>query len=247
MVALAEEISASGIIVAGLPVAFLVGEAVLYSEAHLTFLLLGWFALLLVRNEGGQKGGLLAGLAGGLLILSRLDMVFIVIAGLVYLSARARSPRAIIATWGGAALCVLPYIASNTAFFGGLVPVSGWMKSSFPHPNLTLRLIIHHGLGASVLGYSIVFGFLPLLLGVLRPAEFIFDNVMMLQPRSHSASVRVTGLLDSGSIRSTREPPQPASEAKFSTSPLARRLNRLGKPGIPRGVLDVPSEAAGGC
>ncbi len=74
-------------------------------------------------------------------------------------------------------LILLPYLLSNWIFFGGLMPVSGWMKSSFPllnprgyEPPLTL------------LGSSIPFGILPLIAGLaaLINSRISHENKKML-------------------------------------------------------------------
>jgi hypothetical protein len=62
-------------------------------------------------------------------------------------------------------VCALavPYVASNVIFFGSAMPISGWIKSSFPH--LYLRGLENPmagpSLSLSLFGCSIVFGLLP--------------------------------------------------------------------------------------
>lgn len=74
------------------------------------------------------------GLFVGLLLLARLDTAFfVVVLGLLSL----REPRRFAAISGTAALVVLPWAAWTLSTTGHLVPISGAIKSTFPHADLT--------------------------------------------------------------------------------------------------------------
>ncbi|MBN1164296.1 MAG: hypothetical protein JXB45_06940 [Candidatus Krumholzibacteriota bacterium] len=85
------------------------------------------------------------GLLLGLLMLTRLDAVFIGVSISVFCVARSfkdagnRSQhiRRLILIITGASLIVLPYLIYNHIAFGSLVPISGALKSSFPHSTLS--------------------------------------------------------------------------------------------------------------
>jgi len=60
------------------------------------------------------------------------------------------------------ALLILPYLLSNYYYFGGLSPVSGWLKSSFPH------IFLGKPSGPnSFFGYNIVAGVVPVIIAVI--------------------------------------------------------------------------------
>ena len=82
---------------------------------------------------------LVFGLILGLLLLSRLDMIFIPLAMLLGLSryllkpgTRRRALTAIMMAGGAASVVVLPYLLFNVLDFGSPMPISGALKSSFP-------------------------------------------------------------------------------------------------------------------
>ncbi len=78
---------------------------------------------------------LVMGVLAGAIMLARLDSFFAVSAlALAWsLAGPPRRPMAAIACLAGASLVVSPYLASNLSHFGHLVPISGMLKSSFPH------------------------------------------------------------------------------------------------------------------
>jgi hypothetical protein len=70
------------------------------------------------------------------------------------------------------------YVLSNIYFFGGAMPISGWLKGNFPQP--FFKGLEYFGLSqinrASLGGYSLLLGWAPLLIGVIvlafmRPKE----------------------------------------------------------------------------
>jgi hypothetical protein len=149
-----------------LPMVFLSVFGVLFSEAHLFYCTLSWLTLLTVRAAIERKppSGLI-GFAAALVLLSRLDSVFLV--GALYLWSLAMSRRLMPAlrSAGVCALIVAPYLISNAVFFGGFVPIHGWMKSAFPQvvlKGLESRTILSSNLG----GYNLFCGYLPLLAGL---------------------------------------------------------------------------------
>lgn len=74
------------------------------------------------------------GILLGLLVLARLDNIFLLPFLLLYLSLVRRFDRAAL-SWLIIAfsLTVFPYFLWNYLSFGSLMPVSGWAKSTFPH------------------------------------------------------------------------------------------------------------------
>ena len=137
------------------------------SEAHLAAVLVLLAALLLHRLTERDVPAVLAdavwfGVALGLLVLARLDLVFLAAGfGLVLLlAARQRPdlvPRRLVAVSGGtAAIVVLPYLVWNLARFGHLVPISGALKYDVLDPRFSLTSVGEVGLG--LLAVAVVAG-----------------------------------------------------------------------------------------
>ena len=151
-------------LVAEVPLILLMSLGVLYSEAHACFAMLGWLAAAtLARPLDNPWRAAYLGIIAGLVFLARLDTVFFVaVYGLWYL-ARVRRWSVWLCFAAAASLLAVPYLVSNQIFFGSAMPISGWIKSSFPH--VYLRGIENPmsgpSLSMSLLGCSIVFGLLP--------------------------------------------------------------------------------------
>jgi hypothetical protein len=151
-----------------LPVVFLSVFGLLFSEAHLFYCALSWLTLLVVRAAIARKplSGLI-GFAAALVLLSRLDSVFLV--GALYLWWYLAIDRRLLPALRSAGICALivaPYLISNAVFFGGLVPVHGWMKSTFPHvvlKGLQSPTILSSSFG----GYNLFWGYIPLIAGLI--------------------------------------------------------------------------------
>jgi hypothetical protein len=117
---------------------------------------LGWRTQ--VFGEGSVAGAWRFGLLLGLVMLARLDMMFMAIAiGIAMLSGRLRQgerTRTLLRLGAmalGASVIVMPYLLDNRIAFGAFVPISGLLKSSFPRittygtllDRLGLRGILH--------------------------------------------------------------------------------------------------------
>ncbi len=152
----------------GLPVLagyFLTG---LYgSEAHLNglFILTGALQLLRFAEQPSRRNAALLGTCLGLMFLARLDNVFLVvaiIAGTAVWAGRMKESRiAMLASTGVPAfLTVAPYLGWNLLTFGHLMPISGAIKSTFPHVYGDLRnlgvLGLVTGLSAALGGIALV-------------------------------------------------------------------------------------------
>jgi len=153
----------------GIPLSFLLVLGVLYSEAHLFFLCLGATFLAVARCRTRPKGLLWVGSMAGLTVLARLDAIFVVgvlMAGVAI--ERPPSLRRGLTLALGASILLVPYLVANAVFFGGLMPVSGWMKSSFPE--VFLKGIEPRGLSTTVFGYGVI-GIVSLLVGAIALAR----------------------------------------------------------------------------
>lgn len=150
------------------PVAYLAFFGVLYSEVHAAFAALGVLLWLVCRDdEDGGTRPVATGLAAAALVLARLDSVFFIGAFTLWYAARHRSQRIVLPMVAALAVPVLVYTASNIVWFGGAVPVSGYLKSTFPVP---VFLGMSHYPGSLRLmlgGYSLPFGWLPVIIGTL--------------------------------------------------------------------------------
>ena len=109
-------------------------------EAHLNlfcFCLLLWFLAKQKSNDW------LFGLLFSLVFLSRLDNVFLLgFLGLFYLIQRKWDYKVFIKSGVVILLICGAYLLSNLYWFGSLVPISGRIKSSFPHLQLNITLSI---------------------------------------------------------------------------------------------------------
>ncbi len=82
------------------------------------------------------------GIILGLLILSRLDMIFTVIGiALIFISGfRKDSLNRIIKIFSGTAIILIPYLLYNFICFGNIIPVSGYLKTGFLQTGLIDKL-----------------------------------------------------------------------------------------------------------
>lgn len=163
--------------------AFLVGYVlslgVLYSEGPLFLLLLVSLLAMMARDPDVPETRPVAfGLLTGAVVLSRLDSVFLVgFIYLYYLWKLGFRPRFLLA----GVLCgavVGGYVLSNLIFFGGAMPISGWLKGNFPHP--FIRGFVYYPFPrvqlAMIGGYSLLLGWMPLVVALVtlatcRPME----------------------------------------------------------------------------
>jgi hypothetical protein len=125
--------------------------------------------LMLVSVNGmleRRYGALVGGLSCAGVFLARLDSVFLLATwGCWYLVTVRRVGRMVQMT-AVFMVVVLPYLLFNLVHFGGLMPVSGWMKTSFPHVCLK-GFDLSQGVYASTFGgYRIVWGLVPILAGL---------------------------------------------------------------------------------
>jgi hypothetical protein len=106
-----------------------------------------------VFERPGVLRSLAFGVLAGMMILARLDSIFLAIALGAVLLIRAlgggTGRRSRFAQLGlialGAALVVSPYLAHNFIRFGAFVPISGQIKSSFPHAQWHASLLERFG------------------------------------------------------------------------------------------------------
>jgi len=89
------------------------------------------------RPAAGTRSALAVGAIAGLVMLTRLDSLFAVGAVVTAWSLGAATPRARLTNLaiaaGVAAIELSPYLFANLRDFGHAVPISGTLKSSFPH------------------------------------------------------------------------------------------------------------------
>jgi hypothetical protein len=193
-------------ILVGLSLTLLATTRCLDSEAILHVAALSY--LLRISLDGsldGPGGSCRAGLACAGLFLARLDSVFFIVCYLIWLRRRTARNREAFRATGVFLAAILPYLLANILWFGGAMPVSGWMKSSFPLPCFK-GFDLTQGLYAGTLfGCRIVWGIIPLvasaLMLIVRPPRpdpsrgllFVYLGASLLQGayiacfvRSHS-------------------------------------------------------------
>jgi hypothetical protein len=140
----------------GIPLAYVLFFPVLYSEAHMYYFALSLLTLIAVNKP--QKH-LLIGIICGVVFLSRLDSIFIILSYFLFYYVVGRRFQGMIRYLSSFMVVVAPYLISNMALFGGLMPISGWMKSSFP------VLFFQKTFWSinSFLEYNVIAGILPML------------------------------------------------------------------------------------
>ena len=149
------------------PMAFITFFGVLYSEIHLLFFTLSLLILSVIRRDAGTRMGYIQiGVLSALVVLSRLDTIFLIgaLGVLLFISDRdIRGPAIMSLTFAAIAL---PYVVSNYLIFGHPVPISGYIKSTFPEVIVRGFETQGGGLSLSFEGYSIFFGILPIAFAV---------------------------------------------------------------------------------
>lgn len=140
--------------------AFLLPLSLLGSEAHLLSLALVGCALVAVEPE---RPAWVVGAASALVVLTRWDAALVLLPGaLAWLASRQRWRERIVPVAVGAVV-LGPALAWNRAL-GGWVPISGWIKSSFP--TVHIQGWGGEGLSTSLAGLNLVFGWGSLALAV---------------------------------------------------------------------------------
>lgn len=149
-----------------IPSVFLLGLGVLGSEAIVHFFSISM--LLFVCSffkEWTLWRCFAAGLISASVILSRLDSVFVV-AGfflwhLFFFKKLSRTLTIIVAC----SLIMIPYLLYNYVIFGSIMPISGWLKGTFPEPSF--KGFTAWGTMTNIGGYNLWFGVLPIVIGLL--------------------------------------------------------------------------------
>lgn len=133
-----------------------VGMGTLYlTEAFMTLFLLIGLISFIEQSKVGRGKFFQLGLLAGLLLLSRLDNVFVIAALSVgyFWQIQSFRPLPILAYLGGGSVLVAPYLVWNYLTFGHLLPISGVIKSSFPVMQESGPGGLAMGLGILCLGY----------------------------------------------------------------------------------------------
>lgn len=166
---LARILRLSPALVAGVPLLFVGVMGLLGSEGHALY---AAAATLLVRLAGDRalgsdRSAIATGLCVALVVLARLDSIFWCGCWLLWSLAggddRVARRRALVCM-ASAGVALMPYLLSNLIWFGGLLPISGWMKSSFPR----LRPVLPPtSLLGAFRGYNNLFGHGPIVLALL--------------------------------------------------------------------------------
>lgn len=161
------------------PIAFTTYFGVLYSEGHLSLLALTALFLQAVNTcrQPVLSRLILLGLVSAMAILARLDNLFVVGFLLLFVLLSTSQKAGILSLLPVSMLLLLVglYIASNHAWYGGYMPVSGWMKSSFPSISIQG---FHGGANPSLAGVPVLWGW-----GVMAVSAWICTRVSG-EPRS---------------------------------------------------------------
>lgn len=115
---------------------------------------LGWaWVQMNVTSEPGAGVPVIFGMVLGITMLARLDSVFLggaLCVALLFDGIRRHEARKTILlriVWVvlAASVIVLPYLIYNQLVFGAIMPISGSLKSGFPHPSISLARILSFG------------------------------------------------------------------------------------------------------
>jgi hypothetical protein len=159
---------APAVLLVGIPLTLLLTTRILESEAVLYFAALSYLTLISLDGSLDRRSGpYKAALACACVFFARLDSVFFIACYFVWFGLRAVKPFDIVRLIGVFLIVALPYVLSNLIWFGGMTPISGWMKSSFPIPYLK-GFDRYEGLYSSMLfGYRVVWGICPIVASVV--------------------------------------------------------------------------------
>jgi hypothetical protein len=150
-------------------VGFVLSVGILYSEGPLFMLLLVTLLATMARDPHvAQTRPLSFGLLTAAVVLTRLDSIFFIgFVYLYYLWELGFKPRLLLAGVICGAI-VGAYVLSNIIFFGGAMPISGWMKGNFPYlfPRGIVFCPFPRLQRTSIGGYSLLFGWMPLVVGL---------------------------------------------------------------------------------
>ena len=169
----ARRIGASYVVILSAPYLFLALFGHLGSEAHLHFAALTLLLAVCVHGEPRNFSyPIVLGFVAAMLALTRLDSIFVGVAAIGFCCWRAEAcelrklgrVRSILIGLASMALFMAPYLVRNLLVYDGLMPVSGWMKSSFP--NFFLKWLDINGLSTGWMGYAILWGWVPIILGI---------------------------------------------------------------------------------
>lgn len=115
------------------------------------FFVLYTIYFILIKSDPSTKNFFKIGILLGLTLLSRLDLIFfgVIIAFYILVAYKkyfVSSPKQLLCFMGGGLLIVIPYFIYNELTFGGITPVSGALKSSFPNIEFSLGNIFPYGI-----------------------------------------------------------------------------------------------------
>jgi heme exporter protein D len=158
----------------------LVGTGASGSEAFVSFFSISLVLLLFLKQEenGGWVQHATFGVSLGIMMLARLDNVFL--AGFICLLSIRRVGIKTVAKYVlFASVLVIPYLAHNVLQFGHLMPISGYLKSSFPvvGPNVGEVSAVHTLLVGAIVAL------LPVFLWHVEESRFK-DSVLVLSAAS---------------------------------------------------------------
>lgn len=164
------------IILCGIPPLFLGAFGVLGSEAHLQYFVTSCLLYAWVVDFGAtNRQACVLGAIAGLMVLARLDLIFLAAVAAFYSLSGWRSLARTGSFVAGGALVVGPYLVCNHWMYGGFMPISGWIKSDFPRPHFS-GLAFEGGLNISLSEYNVIFGWLPIVLSFLCLGTWRSEN-----------------------------------------------------------------------
>lgn len=163
-------------------VAFSSFFGVLGSECHISLLMLCYFCWRLssLHKQDNFKNLTIVGISAALTVLARLDNIFVVLILLfaeIIPCLRRRGLMMSLLPLFVLSVSVGFYLLSNEKFFGGAMPVSGWMKSSFPA--FSFRGL-EQGSNPTILGVAIIWGWIPMIITMVSLCVLNMPNRALL-------------------------------------------------------------------
>lgn len=165
-----------------------------FSEVHVLYASLALWLRVGATKDWLASGRMasLSGLIHAAVMLARLDALFLSALSLLLIAWRGRRRLREVAIMLSAFLLpVGAYLVSNVIVFGGALPVSGWLKSTFPVPTFDglTRIGPIYALQWLLSDYNIAFGVVPVLASL-----FLLPRILGgLPPRHRDLSLAAVG------------------------------------------------------
>jgi hypothetical protein len=99
-----------------------------------------------IAQTDSKENYIVLGILSGLIVLTRLDQIFLVSSFIIYIFVSRNKPfkNRLFDSFrysGGFLFFFIPYIIFNFVYFDSIMPISGKLKSTFPHISFSIKLL----------------------------------------------------------------------------------------------------------